>query len=145
MLLLLRISGTTLRQACSRHLRRCVAQLGPTTGVVKPGGGMSKWKKPLLSSGKLSRYGRLVKALRHHTMRPNIASYAVHHTPQEAAKEVYENTDPKSSEVYRLDKQLRRENNDDVGVKPVKNDAGQTSMSKKAEGLVRGLPKASQH
>ena len=48
-----------------------MAQLGPTDGVVKPGGGMSMWKKPLLPSGKLSRPGRLVKALEHHTMKPN--------------------------------------------------------------------------
>ena len=36
----------------------------------------------------------------------------------------------KSSEVYRLDNQFRRENTDDVGDKPVKNDAGEMSMSK---------------
>ena len=56
---------------CSRQLRMCVAQLGPTTGVVKPGGGMNTWKRPLLPSGKLLRPGRLVKALGHHTMQPN--------------------------------------------------------------------------
>ena len=48
-----------------------VAQLGPTIGLVKPGGGMNTWKRPLLPSGKLSRPGRLVKALGHHTMQPN--------------------------------------------------------------------------
>ena len=32
---------------------------------------MSKRKWPLLPSGKLSRPGRLVKALGHHTMQPN--------------------------------------------------------------------------
>ena len=40
----LRISGTTSRLACSRQLRRYVTQLGPTVGVVKPGGTMSMWK-----------------------------------------------------------------------------------------------------
>ena len=40
-------------------------------GVVKPGGGMNMWKRPLLPSGKLSRPGRLVKALGHHRMQPN--------------------------------------------------------------------------
>ena len=34
--------------ACSRQLRRCVAQLDPIVGVVKPGGEMSMWKRPLL-------------------------------------------------------------------------------------------------
>ena len=42
---------------------------------------------------------------------------------------VYENIDPKSSEVYRLANQFRRENTDVVGDKPVKNDAGEMSMS----------------
>ena len=66
----LRISGTTSRLACSRLLR-CVAQLGPITGVMKSCGGMSMWKRPLLPRGKISRPGRLVKALGHHTMQPN--------------------------------------------------------------------------
>ena len=46
-------------------------QQGPTVGVVKPGGGMNMWERSLLPSGKLSRHGRLVKALEHHTMQPN--------------------------------------------------------------------------
>ena len=57
------------------------------------------------------------------------ARHAVHHARQEADKKVYENTDPKSSEVYRLANQFRRENTDVVGDKPVKNDAGEMSMS----------------
>ena len=32
---------------------------------------MSTWKRPLLPRGKISRPGRLVKALGHHTMQPN--------------------------------------------------------------------------
>ena len=51
--------------------RRCVAQLGHTVGIMKPGGGMNTWKRPLLPSGKLSRPGRLVKALGHHTIQLN--------------------------------------------------------------------------
>ena len=122
----LRISGTTSRLDCSRQLRRCVAQLGHTVGVVKPGGGMNTWKRSLLPSGKLSRPGGLVKALGHHTMQAS--EMPMHHTRQEADKKVYENIDPKSSEVYRLANQFRRENTD-VGDKPVKNDAGEISMS----------------
>ena len=67
----LRISGTTSRLDCSKQLRRCVAQLGHTVGVVKPGGGMNMWKRPSLPNRKLSRPGRLVRALGHHTMQPN--------------------------------------------------------------------------
>ena len=43
----------------------------PTLGVVKPGGGMNMWERSLLPRGKLSRHGRLVKALEHHTLQPN--------------------------------------------------------------------------
>ena len=38
---------------------------------LKPGGGMNTWERSLLPSGKLSRHGRLVKALEHHTMQTN--------------------------------------------------------------------------
>ena len=58
-----------------------------------------------------------------------IARRAVHHARQEADKEVYKNIDPKSSELYRLANQFRKENADVVGDKPVKNDAGEMSMS----------------
>ena len=67
--------GTTSRQVFSRQLRRCVAQQGPTAEVVKPGGGMNMWERSFLPSGKLSRHGRLVKALEHHTMQPNALPY----------------------------------------------------------------------
>ena len=52
----------------------------------------------------------------------------MHHARQEAVKRVYENIDPKSSDVYHLANQFRRKN-DDVGDQPVKNDAGEMSMS----------------
>ena len=57
------------------------------------------------------------------------ARRAVHHARQEADKEVYKNIDPTSSELYRLANQFRKENADIVGDKPVKNDAGEMSMS----------------
>ena len=66
-----RIYGTTSRQAFPRQLRRCVALQGPTVGIMRPGGGMNMWERSLLPSGKLSRHGRLVEALEHHTMQPN--------------------------------------------------------------------------
>ena len=49
-----------------------------------------------------------------------IARCAVHHAHQEADKEVYKNIDPKSSDVYHLANQFRKENADVVGDKPVK-------------------------
>ncbi len=42
---------------------------------------------------------------------------------------MFENINPRSSEVYHLAKQMRRENADVVGDKPVKNDAGEMSIS----------------
>ena len=106
-----------------------MAQQGPIAGVVKPGGGMNRWERSLLPSGKLSRLGKLVKALEHHTMHHTIARRAVHHARKEADKEVYKNIDPKSSELYRLANQFRKENADVVGDTSVKNDAGKMSMS----------------
>ena len=52
----------------------------------------------------------------------------MHHARQEDDKKVYKNIDPKSSEVYHLAHQLRRENTDVFGDKPVKNDAGVMSV-----------------
>ena len=140
----LRISGTTSRLDCSRQLR-CVAQLGHTVGVVKPGGGMNTWKRLLLPSGKLSRPGRLVKALGHHTMQPNeMPDIQCTMLVKKPTRKVYETIDSKSSEVYRLVNQFRRENTDVIGNKPVKNDADVNERRLKAEGLARVLPKASQ-
>ena len=48
-----------------------MAQLSHIIGIMKPGGGINTWKRPLQPSGKLSGPGRLVKALGHHTMQPN--------------------------------------------------------------------------
>ena len=59
-----------------------------------------------------------------------ILGFQLEHACQDADKKVYENIDPKSSEVYRLANQFRRENTDVVGDKPVKNDAGEMLMSK---------------
>ena len=58
-----------------------------------------------------------------------IARHAVHHACQKADKKDFENIAPKSSEVYRLANQFRRENADVVGNKPAKNDAGEMSMT----------------
>ena len=54
----------------------------------------------------------------------------VHHARREVDKEVYKNIDSKSSEVYRLANQFRRENADVVGNKPVKNEMSMSEDSK---------------
>ena len=53
----------------------------------------------------------------------------MHHACQEANKKVYENIDTKSSEVYRLANQFRKEYAYVVGDKPVRYDAGEMSVS----------------
>ena len=51
----------------------------------------------------------------------------------EADKVVYEGIDHKSSDIFRLTNQMRKENVDVVGDKPVKNDTGEMSMSEEAK------------
>ena len=46
---------------------------------------------------------------------------------------VYNGIDHKSSDIFRLANQMRKENVDVVGDKPVKNDAGEMSMSQEAK------------
>ena len=58
----------------------------------------------------------------------HIARRAVHHACQKANK-VYKNIVLKSSEVYRLANHFKRENANIVGDKPIKNNAGEMSMS----------------
>ena len=53
---------------------------------------------------------------------------AVHQARSEAEK-----IDPRSGDVYRLAKQMRRDNQDVIGEKPVKNDAGQLSLDEEAK------------
>ena len=54
-----------------------------------------------------------------------IARRAVHHARQEADKEVYKNIDPKSSELYCLANQFRKENADVVGEMSMSDDSKQ--------------------
>ena len=60
-----------------------------------------------------------------------IARHVVHHARQKPGKQVYKNIDTKSSEVYRLANQFKKEKADHVvDDKLVKNDAGEMSVSK---------------
>ena len=62
-----------------------------------------------------------------------ISRRVVHHARHEADNVVYEGIDHKSSDILRLANQMRKENVDVVGDKPVKNDTGEMSMSEKAK------------
>ena len=57
----------------------------------------------------------------------------MHHARHQADKEVYDGIDHMLSDIYCLANQMRKEKVDVVGDKPVKNDAGETSMSEKAK------------
>ena len=58
---------------------------------------------------------------------------AVHEAKSEAEKVALQKIDPKSADIYRLAKQMRRDNQDVMGKKPVKNDAGQLSLDEEAK------------
>ena len=56
-----------------------------------------------------------------------------HRARHEADKVVYDDIDYKSSDIFHLSNQMRKENVDLVGDKPVKNNAGEMSMSEEAK------------
>ena len=93
---------------------------------------------PSQSSAKLSKYGRLANAHKHHIITPGyntakrISGCVVHYARHEADKVVCEGIDHKSFDIFHLANQTRKENVDVVGDKPVKNDAGEMSMSEEA-------------
>ena len=55
------------------------------------------------------------------------------HAHHKANKVVYEGIDHKLSDIFRLANQMRKENIDVVGAKPVKNDTGEMSMTEEAK------------
>ncbi|MES9950785.1 MAG: endonuclease/exonuclease/phosphatase family protein, partial [Candidatus Thiodiazotropha sp.] len=61
------------------------------------------------------------------------SNLAVHHARSEAEKVALQKIDPRSADIYRLAKQMRRDNQDVTGEKPVKNDAGQMSLDEEAK------------
>ena len=87
-----------------------MAQLRQNIGVMKPGGGMNTWKKAIAAMQKAFKAWKAGKGTRaSYDAAKRNARHAVHHARQEADKKVYKNIDPKSSEVYRLANQLKRE------------------------------------
>ena len=57
----------------------------------------------------------------------------VHQAKSEAEKVALQKIDARSGDVYRLAKQMRRDNQDVMGEKPVKNDAGQLSLDEESK------------
>ena len=108
----LRISGTTSRLDCSRTEDVC--------GTTRPHLWRREtwwWNEHVEKANAAKRKafkdwktGKGTKASYDAAQRN--ARYAAHHARQEANKKVYQNIDPKSSEVYRLANQFRRENAD---------------------------------
>ena len=125
----LRISVTTSRLDCSRQLS-CVTQLGPVTGILKPGGGVNTWKRPLLPKGKLLRPERLVKAVGHLKMQPNAfpdmqCTMLIKKPSRRPTRISTPNLQTSTTLLTSLE-----ENTVVGGGKLVENDAGETSISK---------------
>ena len=62
-----------------------------------------------------------------------ISNRAVFHAKNEAEKAALDNIDPKSADIFRLAKQLKRDKQDVCGEKPVKNDAGEMSLDEESK------------
>ena len=92
---------------------------------MKPGDGMTMWKRPLLPRGKFLRPGRLVKALGHHTMQPNtlpdMQCIMLVKKPTRRSMRILTPSFQKSTALLT--------SLEESGDKPVKNDAGEMSMS----------------
>ena len=63
----------------------------------------------------------------------------VHQAKSEAEKVALQKIDARSGDVYRLAKQMRRDNQDVMGEKPVKNDAGQLSLDEESKKLGKSI------
>ena len=61
------------------------------------------------------------------------SNHAVHEAKSEDEKVTLQKIDLKSADIYRLAKQMTRDNQDAMGEKPVKNDAGQLSLGEEAK------------
>ena len=88
---------------------------------------------PPQPSPKLSKHGRLASTQKSYNTAKRISRCVVHHACHEADKVVYEGIDHKLSDIFRLANQMRKENVDVEGDKPVKNDAREMSMSEEAK------------
>ena len=61
------------------------------------------------------------------------SSRAVHEAKSEAEMVALQKIDPQSGDIYRLAKQMRRDNQDVMGEKPVKNDAWELSLDEETK------------
>ena len=68
----------------------------------------------------------------YNTTKPT-SNRAVHQARSEAEKVALQKIDPRSGDVYPLAKQMCSDNQDVMGDKPVKNDAGQLSLDEEAK------------
>ena len=95
-----------------------------THGESRLGGGTSRWRKQLRRSAGASSCGKLVA----YNSAKRASNRAVYHAKNEAEKVALQKIDPRSADVYRLAKQMRRDNQDLMGEKPIKNDEGLLSL-----------------
>ena len=86
---------------------------------------------PSQPSTKHSKHGRLANAQEHHITLP--CAFLDVWCTMHADKVVYEGIDHKAFDIFRLANQMRKENVDVVGDKPVENYIGEMSMSMDAK------------
>ena len=88
---------------------------------------------PSQPSAKLSKHGRLANAHEHHITLPSLSPdmWCTMHATKQTRWSMRALTT--SSDIFCLANQMRKENVDAVGDKPVKNDTGEMSMSEKAK------------
>ena len=89
---------------------------------------------PSQPSNKLSKHGRLANAHEHNITLPSASPdvwCTIHATKQTRWSMMA--FDHKSSDIFRLANQMRKENVNVVGDKPVKNDTGEMPMSEEAK------------
>ena len=90
---------------------------------------------PSQPSAKLSKHGRLANAHEHHITLPSASPdvWCTMHAMKQTRWSTMELTTSRLiSSIFRLANQMRKENVDVVGAKPVKNDTGEMSMSEEA-------------
>ena len=123
---------TSLKDKLLQATKQVCGVSSNTHGESRHGGGTPRWRKQLRKSAGASSCGRLGAVVLHITAK-RASNNAVHVAKSEAEKVALQKIDPKSADIYRLAKQMRRDNQDVMGEKPVKNDAGHLSLDEEAK------------
>ena len=106
---------------------RFVESLQNIPGRGRLGGGMTRCRKLCPTNVNVSKYGKHEDRDAYQAAK-RAFNLAVHIAKTDAEKIAFKQINPRSVEIYRLAKQMRRENQDVIGDKPVRNNNGQMSL-----------------